>query len=212
MCVCVCVCVCVCQQPRRGFSASGALNNLTDRQATYSPATTPTTPIDLPPRPTSFAPRTDADTQHTSAPHTPRTHTTQYQQPSQLYSPTQVSGLQQHNVATAGGQKQGGVPVSAHVAGASPAAGGGGGGAPARKSQEGVTAGPAHRGAMLPSSPVHNATRVSYLSSERMWHEKHTGMINLMAVILVATNFRCVRACACVWVSLSVPGTGLLLP
>lgn len=30
----------------------------------------------------------------------------------------------------------------------------------------------------------------SYLSSERMWHEKHSGLYNLAAVIMVVTNFR----------------------
>lgn len=43
---------------------------------------------------------------------------------------------------------------------------------------------------MLASTPVHTAVRFSYLSSERMWHEKHSGLYNLAAVILVATNFR----------------------
>lgn len=33
---------------------------------------------------------------------------------------------------------------------------------------------------MTASSPVHRIQRPSYLSSERMWHEKHTGLINLM--------------------------------
>nr|QID75817.1 diacylglycerol cyltransferase [Dunaliella salina] len=43
---------------------------------------------------------------------------------------------------------------------------------------------------MSGSSPVHVVARPSYLSSERMWYEKHTGLVNLMAVIVVATNFR----------------------
>jgi hypothetical protein len=33
---------------------------------------------------------------------------------------------------------------------------------------------------MTASSPVHTMLRPSYLSSERMWHEKHTGLVNLM--------------------------------
>ena len=47
-----------------------------------------------------------------------------------------------------------------------------------------------HSEPMLASTPVHTATRYSYLSSERVWHEKHTGMYNLAMVILVATNAR----------------------
>ena len=43
---------------------------------------------------------------------------------------------------------------------------------------------------MTGSTPVHTSTRYSYLSSERMWYEKYTGLYNLCAVILVATNFR----------------------
>ncbi|KAG2493012.1 hypothetical protein HYH03_008675 [Edaphochlamys debaryana] len=46
------------------------------------------------------------------------------------------------------------------------------------------------RGPMLGSSPVHTAARVSPLSSERAWHEKHTGMYNLGFIIIVLTNFR----------------------
>ncbi|KAJ9518496.1 hypothetical protein QJQ45_018593 [Haematococcus lacustris] len=46
------------------------------------------------------------------------------------------------------------------------------------------------KGPMSGSTPVHTGVKLSYLSSERMWHEKHTGLFNLMGVILVATNFR----------------------
>ena len=43
---------------------------------------------------------------------------------------------------------------------------------------------------MLGSSPVHVRSCYSYLSSERMWHENHSGLYNLATVILVAANFR----------------------
>jgi len=43
---------------------------------------------------------------------------------------------------------------------------------------------------MLASTPVHVSVKFSYLSSERMWHEKHSGLYNLAAVILVAGNIR----------------------
>ncbi len=33
---------------------------------------------------------------------------------------------------------------------------------------------------MTGSAPVHLMARPSYLSSERMWHEKHTGLVNLL--------------------------------
>lgn len=46
------------------------------------------------------------------------------------------------------------------------------------------------RGPMLGSTPVHTAGRFSLLSSERVWHEKHTGLYNLTLIILVLTNFR----------------------
>ncbi|GAX78660.1 hypothetical protein CEUSTIGMA_g6098.t1 [Chlamydomonas eustigma] len=47
-----------------------------------------------------------------------------------------------------------------------------------------------HQTPMLASTPVHTAARFSYLSSERIWHEKHSGLYNLAAVIMVVTNFR----------------------
>ncbi|GFR48230.1 hypothetical protein Agub_g10091, partial [Astrephomene gubernaculifera] len=46
------------------------------------------------------------------------------------------------------------------------------------------------RGPLLGSTPVHTAGRFSLLSSERVWHEKHTGLYNLALIILVLTNFR----------------------
>jgi hypothetical protein len=46
------------------------------------------------------------------------------------------------------------------------------------------------RGPMLGSSPVHTSFRFSLLSSERAWHEKHTGLYNLAFIILVLSNFR----------------------
>lgn len=48
---------------------------------------------------------------------------------------------------------------------------------------------------MLGSTPVHTCSRWSYLSSERQWRENHTGLYNLAAVVLVATNFRSVACC-----------------
>ncbi|KAG2424572.1 hypothetical protein HXX76_014452 [Chlamydomonas incerta] len=73
----------------------------------------------------------------------------------------------------------GGRPAGAAGGGAAGAGGGAGGG----------PKGP-ERGPMLGSSPVHTSCRFSLLSSERAWHEKHTGLYNLAFIILVLSNFR----------------------
>ncbi|KAG2448405.1 hypothetical protein HYH02_006297 [Chlamydomonas schloesseri] len=75
--------------------------------------------------------------------------------------------------------------------GGRPLGGAAGGGAAAGAGAHGAGGpkGP-ERGPMLGSSPVHTSCRFSLLSSERAWHEKHTGLYNLAFIILVLSNFR----------------------
>ncbi|KAG1675120.1 hypothetical protein FOA52_003343, partial [Chlamydomonas sp. UWO 241] len=83
----------------------------------------------------------------------------------------------------------------ASISGAPPAGVSGSGGDDVRAGASGVGAAapqaPA-RESMLASTPVHTQVRFSYLSSERMYHERHSGLYNLGAVILVASNIRLV--------------------
>lgn len=48
----------------------------------------------------------------------------------------------------------------------------------------------AERSLMIASTPMHTAPRASLLSSERVAHQRHAGLINLGMVILIAANSR----------------------